>query len=198
MEQKHLNEKGRKARKQKGVTILQFLIGTVVGAVALVASINAIQGQRADAEQAETVQFSVTELSSTISAIYYNSGRSYGTNTAPRTGLYAIGTAGTLAAQNATVAGSIANVLSNSKGLRQTLPSGDNWAINAGAAPGTQVVLFLGCAQGAGTAANRCGTLAEAIRGSGSRMILAPAADVVVNVAAAGAEFVQVTFNRPA
>lgn len=196
MEQNH-PVKGRKARKQRGVTILQILIGTVVGAVALVASINAIQGQRADAEQAETVQFAVTEVSSTISAIYYNSGRSYGTNTAPKTGLYALGLAGTLATQNATVAASLANVLSNTKGLRATLPSGDNWGLNAGAAPGTQVILYLGCAQGAGTAANRCATLAEAVRGAGSRMILV-GTDVAVNTTTAGAEFVQITFNRPA
>lgn len=197
MEQQHVSQKGRKARKQRGVTILQILIGTVVGAVALVASINAIQGQRADAEQAETVQFAVTEVSSTISAIYYNSGRTYGTNTAPKSGLYALGVAGTLATQNAGVAGSLANALANTKGLRTVLPSGDNWGLNAGGTAGTQVILYLGCAQGAGTAANRCGQLAEAVRGAGSRMILA-GTDVTVNATTAGSEFVQVTFNRPA
>lgn len=173
----------RKAKKQKGVSVLQVLIGTIIGATALVASISAIQGQRADAEQAETVQFVTTELYPILSAQYYNGGRSYAAFG---------GACGTVTATSfANAAGSCANSLVLSKGLRPTLPSGQNWGILAAVTANAVPVTL------ATPDATACALLRGALQGSVSQINPASARPTVGTCPAATPFNLTVTYNPP-
>lgn len=157
---------------QKGVNILQVLIGTVVGAIALVAAVNAVQGQRAEAQLNEAFAFIANEMSSALASYYYSNSRSYAGLT--------VGASGTITdgafAPNAEGTTTGAQVLIDRLGLRNEMPwGGDIWEITADGTA-AQIALSFGCTQIGGNAqvsTQRCEQLANAINNARSQQLTA-------------------------
>lgn len=146
---------GRKA-KQAGVNILQVLIGTVVGAIALVAAVNAVQGQRAEAQLNEGFAFIANEMSQALSAYYFSNSRSY-------IGI-AAGVSG--AAATPTTATGGAQILTTRFGLRNEMPWGEDWWTVNAASTRNAITLRFNCANiGPNQAVidQRCGQLTNSI-----------------------------------
>lgn len=179
-------------KKQKGATILQFLIGTVVGAIALVASINAIQGQRADANLNEAMAFVTTELSTAVSSYYYSNSRTYAGLTA--------GTA--LGVANAACAPDNGTLnLIRRYNLRTELPWGDDcWRIST-AGTKNAISVQLSCDNMGRNDADsiaRCQNLAQSINRADVGMIGVAGCTAPANGATGAAISLTCTFGEPA
>ena len=156
---------------QKGVNILQVLIGTVVGAIALVAAVNAVQGQRAEAQLNEAFAFIANEMSQALSSYYYSNSRSYAGLTAGISG----------DADNPITATNGVLLLTTRLGLRNEMPWGEDWwAITSDGTSRNEVTMVFDCsAIGANAAVieNRCTQLANSINNAGAQQLTDDAGD---------------------